>query len=164
MKIWFLSKHENVTTGKKYCRKQEKLLLRSNFTSFPQYFQYISNFKSPIIYIFVNVVVRIIFSSILQNWYVEVRISRRISERPLEFEITRVDCSCTDRQIKNCNRRTAFKWSFVKFRWSWSDCVYVCKFHIRDMLKYWKGRTYSEPSLKQYRLFSKMLSLKKLLW
>ena len=39
-----------------------------------------------------NVVVRIIFSSILQIWYVEVRISRSISESPLEFEITRVDC------------------------------------------------------------------------
>ena len=38
-----------------------------------------------------NVVVRIIVSSILQIWYVEVRISRSISESPLEFEITRVD-------------------------------------------------------------------------
>ena len=34
------------------------------------------------------------FSSILQPWYVEVRISRSISESPLEFEITRVDCIC----------------------------------------------------------------------
>ena len=39
-----------------------------------------------------NVVVRIILSSILQTCYVEVRISRSISEGPLEFEITRVDC------------------------------------------------------------------------
>ena len=39
-----------------------------------------------------NVVVRLIFSSILQIWYVEVRISRSISESPLDFEITRVDC------------------------------------------------------------------------
>ena len=39
-----------------------------------------------------NVVNRIIFSSILQIWFVEVRISRSISESPLEFEITRVDC------------------------------------------------------------------------
>ena len=35
---------------------------------------------------------QIIFSSILQTWYVELRISRSISESPLEFEITRVDC------------------------------------------------------------------------
>ena len=41
-----------------------------------------------------NVVVRIIFSSVLQIWYVDVRISRSISEGPLEFEITRVDCIC----------------------------------------------------------------------
>ena len=32
------------------------------------------------------------FSWILQFGYVEVRISRSISESPLEFEITRVDC------------------------------------------------------------------------
>ena len=37
---------------------------------------------------------QIIFSSILQTWYVELRISRSISESPLEFEITRVDCNC----------------------------------------------------------------------
>ena len=42
-----------------------------------------------------NVVGQIIFSSILQIWYVEVQISRSISEGPLEFEITRVDCSWT---------------------------------------------------------------------
>ena len=34
------------------------------------------------------------FSSILQIWYVEVRISRSISESHLEFEITRIDCTC----------------------------------------------------------------------
>ena len=53
MKIWSLPKHENLTTGKKYCGKEEKLLLRSNFSSFPQYFQYISNFKSPITHIYI---------------------------------------------------------------------------------------------------------------
>ena len=38
-----------------------------------------------------NVFFGIIFPSILQIWYVEVRISRSVSESPLEFEITRVD-------------------------------------------------------------------------
>ena len=47
-------KHENLTTGKKYCWKEEKLFLRSNFSSFPQYFQYTSNFKSPVTHIFVK--------------------------------------------------------------------------------------------------------------
>ena len=37
--------------------------------------------------------IKFLFSSILQTWYVELRISRSISESPLEFEITRVDCS-----------------------------------------------------------------------
>ena len=53
-KIWSLPIYENLTTDGKYCRKEEKLLLRSNFSSFPQYFQYISNFKSPITYQFVK--------------------------------------------------------------------------------------------------------------
>ena len=54
VEIWSLPKHENLTTGKKYCWKEENLLLRSNFSSFPQYCQYISNFKSPITHIFVK--------------------------------------------------------------------------------------------------------------
>ena len=49
VKIWSLPKHENLTTDKKHCGKEEKLLL-SNFSSFPQYFQYISNFRSQITY------------------------------------------------------------------------------------------------------------------
>ena len=44
MKILSLPKHENLTTGEKY----------GNFSSFPQYFHYISNFKSPITYKFVK--------------------------------------------------------------------------------------------------------------
>ena len=36
--------------------------------------------------------IELVFPQIMQNWYVEVRISRSISESPLEFEITRVDC------------------------------------------------------------------------
>ena len=71
-----------VTTGKNILWKEEIA---------PQYFQYTSNFKNLITNIFVAN--RIIFSSILQIWYVEVRISRSISESPLEFEITRVDCT-----------------------------------------------------------------------
>ena len=40
-----------------------------------------------------NLVVQLVFSSILQIWYVEVRISRSVSEGHFDFEITRVDCS-----------------------------------------------------------------------
>ena len=53
VKILSLPKHENLTS-EKYCGKEEKLLLRSNFSSFPQYYRYISNFKSSITYIFVK--------------------------------------------------------------------------------------------------------------
>ena len=34
----------------------------------------------------------LLFSTLSQLWYVEVRISRSVSVSPLEFEITRVDC------------------------------------------------------------------------
>ena len=39
-----------------------------------------------------NLVVRLVFSSTLQIWYVEERISRSVSEGPFDFEKTRVDC------------------------------------------------------------------------
>ena len=34
-----------------------------------------------------------VFSAILKIWYVEVRISRNVSEGPFNFEITKVDCT-----------------------------------------------------------------------
>ena len=36
---------ENYQQATKYCGKEEKLLLRSNFSSFSQYFQYFSNLR-----------------------------------------------------------------------------------------------------------------------
>ena len=61
-----------------------------------------------------KVVVRFIFSSILQVKYVEVRISRSNSESPFDFEITRVDCrpksDATERDVWSgstlCNSST----------------------------------------------------------
>ena len=35
----------------------------------------------------------ILFSSLLQLWYFEVKLSRSISQSPLEFKITRVNCT-----------------------------------------------------------------------
>ena len=79
---------------KNYCGKEEKLLLRSNFSSFPQYFQYISNFKSPVTHIFV----KFGYSSYFYSQFSESDLSRygylgSISEIPLEFEKMRVDCT-----------------------------------------------------------------------
>ena len=81
------------TTGKKYCGKGEKLLLRSNFSSFSQYFQYISNFKSLITYIFVKCGCSNNF--FLNSANLKCRgtdISKYLID-PLEFEIMIVDCS-----------------------------------------------------------------------
>ena len=82
------TKYENLTTGKKNIVEK-----RRNCSISPLFYN-IFNISLTSYYIYLlNVVVRMICSSILQIWYVEVRISRSISESPLEFEITRVDCT-----------------------------------------------------------------------
>ena len=88
MNIWSLSKHKNLTTGKNIVEKRRNCSYSPLFNNIFN----TSNFKSPIHIYLLNVVNQIIFSWTLQIWYVEVRISRSISESPLEFEITRVDC------------------------------------------------------------------------
>ena len=45
VKIWSLFNTEIYQQTTKYCGKEDKLLLRSNFSPFPQYFQYISNLR-----------------------------------------------------------------------------------------------------------------------
>ena len=92
-KIWSLPKHENLATGKTYCGKEEKLLLRSNFSFFPQYFQYISNFKSLIHIYLLNVVNRIIFFLNSANLICRSTDISMYFRNLLEFEITRVDCT-----------------------------------------------------------------------
>ena len=61
VKIWSLLKHENLTTGKKYCGKEEKLLLRSNFSSFCNIFNISVTSRVQLHIYLLNVVVRIIF-------------------------------------------------------------------------------------------------------
>ena len=102
-----LSRGENlvvVLTQKSKNRLQNFVEKRRNcssgaiFSPFPQYFQYIFLTKGVKLHSHLcNLVVRIVFSSILQIWYVEVRISRSVWEGPFDFEITRVDC------IYKCN-------------------------------------------------------------
>ena len=53
----------------------------------------------------------LLFSTILQNWYVEVRISRSISESHLDFEITRIDCTWfNQRKAKQLTPSYSLKW------------------------------------------------------
>ena len=87
MKIWSLPKHENLTTGKTILWKRGEIS-----SLFHNVFNRSLISKVQLHIYLLNVVVRIIFSTILKIWYVEVRISRSISESPLEFEITKVDC------------------------------------------------------------------------
>ena len=84
VKIWSLPKHENLTTGKKILWKRGEIA--------PNVFNISLTSRVRLHIYLLNMVVQIIFSSILQIWYFKVRISRSISEGPLEFEIARVDC------------------------------------------------------------------------
>ena len=92
VKILSLPKHENLTIYKKYCEKEEKLLQGAISPLFHNIFNISLTSRIQLHIYLLNVVNRISFSSILHICYVEVRISRSISESPLEFEITRVDC------------------------------------------------------------------------
>ena len=77
VKIWSLPKHVNLTTGKKYCGKEEKLFLIALL--FHNIFNLSLTSRVKLHIYLLNVVVRIIFSLIMQIWYVEVRISWSIS-------------------------------------------------------------------------------------
>ena len=84
----------------KYCWKEEnENWLGSNVSSFsscPQYFQYFSNYRSLPLYSLMKCGCSIYFSWNLHILYFEVRISRRILDSPLDFEITGIDCSLSD--------------------------------------------------------------------
>ena len=91
VKIWSPPKYENLITGNKILWKRGEIAPKEQFLLFSTIFSiYLSRVQLHIYLL--NVVVWIVFSSILQIWYVEVQISRSISESPLEFEITRVVC------------------------------------------------------------------------
>ena len=57
----------------------------------------------------------LLFSSLSQHWYVEVRISQSVSVSPLEFEITRVDCIymsyVTSSQNMFLSRNKIYNWA-----------------------------------------------------
>ena len=61
MKTWSLPKHENLITVNKILWKRGEIAPKELFLSFPQYFQHISNFKSPITLTFVKCACSIYF-------------------------------------------------------------------------------------------------------
>ena len=87
VKIWSLLKNENLITGNKILWKRGEIA-----PLFHNIFNICLTSRVQLHIHLLNAVVRFIFSSSLQIWYVEVQISRSIFESPLEFEITRVDC------------------------------------------------------------------------
>ena len=91
VKIWSLFEHENLTSAvTKNCGKRGEIAPKGQFLLFSTIFSIISGVKLHI-HLW-NVVVRFTFSLILQIWYVEVQITRGISESHFDFKITSVDC------------------------------------------------------------------------
>ena len=73
---------------------------QEQFLPFPTIFLYIFLIKGVYLHIhLLNLVVQFVFSSILSIIYVELRISRSVSEGPFKFEITRVDCIHTGQAL-----------------------------------------------------------------
>ena len=94
VKIWSLFKHENLTSGNKKLWKRGEMAPKEQFLLFSTIcLIYLLLKESKCIII---MVVWFIFSSILLIWYVELRTSRSISESPLDFRVTRVDCTRAD--------------------------------------------------------------------
>ena len=89
VKIWSLFKHENLTTGNKTLWKRGEIAISPLFHNI-----FNISLTSGVNYILIYEMwlFDLFFPSILQIWYVEERISRSISEGPLDFQITGVDC------------------------------------------------------------------------
>ena len=127
-----------MTTGNKMMWKRGEI---ANFSSFPHYFQNISIFRSQIAYSFVKCGCLIyLLSSVLQTWYVEIRIYRSISESPLDFEITTVDCimgtcdMCGQRKLNSaytCAVRSKFSLSAWETLHPWLSEMRPVKVLIR---------------------------------
>ena len=64
----------------------------------------------------------LLFSSLSHLWYVEVRISRSVSVSPLEFEITRVDCSSIQEDKDYPNQIVCLRSLICYF----AVCIHVC--------------------------------------
>ena len=92
LKIWSLFKHETLTTGNKILWERGEIAISPLFHNIFN----ISVSSGVKMWLFGYS----FFSSILQILYVEVRISRSISESSLDFEITRVDCILNPRHVE----------------------------------------------------------------
>ena len=93
VKLWSLFEHENLTTGNKIMWERGEIAPKEQFLLFSTIFSiYLTSGVKLHSHLW-NVLLRFIFSSILQIWFVEVWISRNISECTLDTKIMRVDCS-----------------------------------------------------------------------
>ena len=83
-----------LTSGNKILWIRGEIAPQEQFLPFSTIFQHIFPTKGVELHVHLwNLVVRLVFSSILHIWYVEVRIYRSVSEGPFDFEISRVDCN-----------------------------------------------------------------------
>ena len=85
-----------------------KIAPHEQFLPFSTIFQHIFLTKGVKLHDYLwNLVVRLVLSSILHIWYVEVRISQSVAEGPFDFEITRVACICSP--LNKCSQKTTIE-------------------------------------------------------
>ena len=120
MKIWSLPKHENPTKGKKYCAKRGEM-------QFPQYFQHISNFKSPITCTFVKCGCSIYFflksaNLICRSTYISKYFRESLGIRDdvsrLYSQVIKWTC-CIRKRVLNVSKIQNFPWK-QNFESKWS--------------------------------------------
>ena len=119
-KIWSLFQHRNLTSCTKILWIREEIAPQEQFLSFSTLFSTYISTKGVRLHVHLwNLVVCLVFSSILQIWYVKVRISRSVSEGPFDFEITRVDCIKNTYLIKGLTNQNLIP---VQYRASARKC------------------------------------------
>ena len=90
-----------------------------------------------------------IFSLILQIGYVDLRISRSISDSPLNFEITRVDCICYFKIFINNRSYLMFKWRTV-FNMTIQPTLVISKYkRLSELLRDIRTSTYQICSIEE---------------
>ena len=109
-----------------------------------------------------------LFSSIIQIWCVEVRISRRISKRPLDFEMTRVDCIWHMQKLGlYCRvRQKNPKKTCLQKRANWADfaSTWTRQSLIRSFAVHWNIRLRLISAIAVHTWSEGIFSLGRLLW
>ena len=149
VKIWSLFWNETLTTGNKIMWKRGKIAPKEQLLLFFTIFSVYLDFQESN-YIFICEMWLFdlsFFFSILQIWYVEIQISQSISENPMDFEMTRVDCISAESVHSIWNVAIDFISNFIFYStillyqtiWlsCWSSLLCIRRLLVRSIARSW---------------------------